>query len=228
MQQLARPAPTPGGGHLEPAQQPAIKAQQRAAVAHQSEQSAEGCEHQDRAAEQHAFQAAVEVVEQRVAGDPQHGAEKEQQVVELVGGKHCATARRTNAVAGQQGDQRQRATAAARGGADGELGGHDHAEAAPASQRRALAAEQQAQADGVDDPAQHDHGEQAEQQVRGKATQTRQQLAAAEQRRHQQRHNQRQEQPEQAVHRPCLLASQADLVSGSRPWRNRRCTVCSQ
>ncbi|MDT4883148.1 hypothetical protein FQZ97_1191660 [compost metagenome] len=80
-------------------------------------------------------------MEQRVAGNRQHCAEEEHQVVQLVHGKNGAAARRADAVSRQQSHQGQWPAAAAWGGADGKLGGHDHPQASYTAQIRPLAAE---------------------------------------------------------------------------------------
>ncbi|MCY1423477.1 hypothetical protein D9M71_391880 [compost metagenome] len=167
-------------------------------------------------------------MQQGVASDAEHGTEEKQQVIELVGGEHRATACRSDAVACQQCHQGQGAAAAAGRGADGEFGGDDHAEAAHAPEVFALTAQQQTQTQGIDDPAQQDHPQQAQHQAGSEGAQALQQVAATEQGWHQQRHDQGQEQPEQAIHRRCLSVSQADLVRGVRPWRSNCCKVCIQ
>jgi hypothetical protein len=98
----------------------------------------------------------------------------------LVHGEHGTASGRTNAVASKQRHDGQGATAATGGGAIGEFGGHHHTQAPDRADPVALIPEQQAQAQGIDHPAQQDHAEHHQQPVQRKIVQSRPGFTAAQ------------------------------------------------
>ncbi len=120
------------------------------------------------------------MLKQRVNQNPAQCTKKEQQVTQLIHGEHCAAPRRAYTAAGEQGHDRQWSATAAGCCAVGEFGGHDNAKALHRRDPVTLIAEQQAQAQGVDAPAEQDHAEHDQQPLQRKALQARPGVAAAE------------------------------------------------
>ena len=117
--------------------------------------------------------------------DRAEGAEEERQVGQLVDREHRAGLCRAQAAPGQQRHQGQRPAAAARSGAESEFAGHDDADALQLPELAGAPGEQQAQAQAVDEPADHDHAEHQQQTVQREGAQAREHVAAAEHQRNQ-------------------------------------------
>ncbi|MOA13621.1 hypothetical protein D3C78_1336820 [compost metagenome] len=81
------------------------------------------------------------MLEQRINQNAAEGAEKEQQIAELIHGKHRAAPSRPHARSGQQGHDRQRPAAATGSRAVGEFGGHHYTKALQRRDALALIAE---------------------------------------------------------------------------------------
>ena len=173
------------------------------------------------------------MLKQGVNQDAAQGTEKEQQIAQLIHGKHRTATGWAHAAARQQRHDRQRPAAAAGRGAVGKLRGHHHAETFQRCDPIALIAQQQAQAQGVDAPAEQNHAEHDQQPLQRKVLQARTDLAAAEQHRDQYSSEQADQQHNAATHaarsiRPRCSVSQSILVMGVRPSASSRSRVRSQ
>ncbi|MNL05697.1 hypothetical protein D3C87_1263090 [compost metagenome] len=129
VQELARPAHPCGGLDVETDQQPAAQANQQAVIAGHEHATDQAAEHRYRTDDQQPLQALAQVLKQRIDQNPAQRTQEKQQVAQLVHGEHGAASGWTHTIAPQQGHEGQRPAAAARRGAVGEFGGHDHAEA---------------------------------------------------------------------------------------------------